>query len=98
MGRVTVADHPEFPVGGVDLLGGRGPPTWALFTKNVWQNERIVFHRGVCEPLMWVFFTISVSKMKELGPVGGVCRARSPPLDPPMGEFILIRMTFPFGM
>ena len=25
------------------------------------------------------------AKTKELGPIGGVCRARPPPLDPPMG-------------
>ena len=50
---------PGFPVGGVDPLKGRGPPTQALF------GENVVY-----------------AKMKELGPVGGVCRAR--PLDLPM--------------
>ena len=32
--------------GGVHPLGGRGPPTWALFGENVWKNERIGCHRG----------------------------------------------------
>ena len=37
----SVAD-PGFPVGGgVDPLGGRGPPTWVLFSKNVCENKRI---------------------------------------------------------
>ena len=35
----SVAD-PGFPV------GGRGPPTWALFGENVCENERIGSHRG----------------------------------------------------
>ena len=32
--------------GGVDPLGGRGPPTWVLFGKNVCENERIWSSRG----------------------------------------------------
>ena len=36
---ITVAD-PGFPV------GGRGPPTWALFGENVCENERIGSHGG----------------------------------------------------
>ena len=43
--QFTVAD-PGFPVGGVHPLGGRGPPTWALFGENVCENERIGSHRG----------------------------------------------------
>ena len=39
----TVAD-PGFPV------GGRGPPTWVLFGKNVCENERIWSHRGGVGP------------------------------------------------
>ena len=27
-------------------MGGRGPPTWALFTENVCENERVGFRRG----------------------------------------------------
>ena len=42
-----VAD-PGFPVGGVYPLGGCGPPTQALFTRNVCKNEKIGSHRGVC--------------------------------------------------
>ena len=34
--------------GGVDPLGGRGPPTWVLFGKNVCENEKIGSHRGAC--------------------------------------------------
>ena len=30
----------DFPWGGVDLLGGRGPLTWVLFCENVCKNER----------------------------------------------------------
>ena len=42
----TVAD-PGFPMGGHGPTGGgRGPLTWALFDKNVCENERIVSHRG----------------------------------------------------
>ena len=38
---------PGFPVGGgMHLLGGCGPLTWALFGENVWENERIGPHRG----------------------------------------------------
>ena len=37
--HTTVAD-PGFPV------GGRGPPTWVLFSKNVCKNERIWSHGG----------------------------------------------------
>ena len=47
IGHTTVAG-PGFPVEGVDPLGGRGPPTWALFGKNVCENERIGFRRGGC--------------------------------------------------
>ena len=39
----AVAD-PGFPVGGgggAEPLGGRQPPTWVLFGKNVCENERI---------------------------------------------------------
>ena len=36
-----------FPVGGgVDPLGGCGPPTWALFSENVCENKRIGSHGG----------------------------------------------------
>ena len=46
---LSVAD-PGFPVGGRGpVTGGHGPPTQALFTKNVGENERIGFHGGgVC--------------------------------------------------
>ena len=37
---------PGFPIGGVDPLGGRGPPTWVLFGKNVCENKRIWSHGG----------------------------------------------------
>ena len=34
--------HPGFPVGGgAEPLGGHQPPMWALFGKNVCENERI---------------------------------------------------------
>ena len=46
-GVFAVAD-PGFPVGGVDPLGGRGPPTQALFGENACENERIGSRRGVC--------------------------------------------------
>ena len=42
---VAVAD-PGFPVGGVDRLGGCGPPTRVLFGENVCKNERIGSRRG----------------------------------------------------
>ena len=50
----AVAD-PGFPI------GGRGPPTWALFGENVCENERIGSHRGACTrhappldpPMLW---------------------------------------------
>ena len=42
----SVAD-PGFPVGGGrGPVRGRGPLTWALFTKNVCENERIWSHGG----------------------------------------------------
>ena len=31
-------------------LGGRGPPTWALFGENVCENERIGSHMGGVRP------------------------------------------------
>ena len=34
--------------GGMHPLGGRGPLTWALFSENVCENERIGSHRGAC--------------------------------------------------
>ena len=38
---------PGFPLGGgVEPLGGRGPPTWALFGENVCENQRIGSRRG----------------------------------------------------
>ena len=38
---LTGAD-PGFPVGGgAEPLGGRQPATWALFSKNVCENEKI---------------------------------------------------------
>ena len=37
---------PGFPIGGVHPLGGRGPPTQALFGENVCENERIGSHGG----------------------------------------------------
>ena len=43
---------PGLPVGGVHPLGGRGPPTWALFSENVCKNERIGSHRGWHAPGM----------------------------------------------
>ena len=49
-----VAD-PGFPVGGVDLVGGRGLPRWLHFIKFVCQNERIGSFRGAragCAP--WI--------------------------------------------
>ena len=36
----------DFPWGGQDPFGGRGPPTWALFGENVCENERIGSRRG----------------------------------------------------
>ena len=65
MNAATVQEHfravadPGFPVGGgwgvggwggVHPLGGRGPPTWALFGENVCENERIGSHRGAVRP------------------------------------------------
>ena len=51
---LTVADQ-GFPVRGMDLSGGHvnpleghGPLMWALFGKNVCENERIGSHRGAC--------------------------------------------------
>ena len=41
----AVAD-PGFPVGGVDLVGGRGLPRWLRFENFVCQNERIWTLRG----------------------------------------------------
>ena len=38
--------NPEFPMGGVHPLGGRGPPTRVFFGENVCENERIGFHRS----------------------------------------------------
>ena len=40
LAKKAVAD-PGFPVGGVDPLGGHGPPTQVLTGKNVCKNERI---------------------------------------------------------
>ena len=37
---------PGFPIGGVDPLRGRGPPTRMLFGENVCENERIGSRRG----------------------------------------------------
>ena len=45
----AVAD-PGFPVGGVDPLGGHGPPMWELFSKNVCENERIGSRGGRLAP------------------------------------------------
>ena len=62
--QVSVVD-PGFPLGGVHPLGGRGPPTWALFSENVCENERIGSHRGTCtrhaplDPPMSVFIKIT---------------------------------------
>ena len=41
---------PGFPIGGGHgPLGGHGPPTRALFSENVCENERFGSHRGgVC--------------------------------------------------
>ena len=36
--------------GGVDPLGGHGPPMWVLFGKNVCENERIGSRRGGVRP------------------------------------------------
>ena len=36
--------------GGMDPLGGRGPPMWVLFGKNVCENERIWSRRGELAP------------------------------------------------
>ena len=48
----SVAD-PGFPVGGgLDLLGGCGPPMQALFGENVCENKRIGSRRGWCAPGM----------------------------------------------
>ena len=53
--QYSVAD-PGFPVGEACKLlgggGGRAPPTWTLFSKNVCKNERIGYHRGWHAPGM----------------------------------------------
>ena len=64
------------PIGGMDPLGGHGPPMWALFTKNVCENERIGSHRGCGPvgargPLMWVLFTKNACENKRIGSHGG---------------------------
>ena len=54
------------------VMGGRGPPMWVLFTKNVCKMTELGPIGGVdlqCghfPPKMYV-------KIKELGPVGGAC-------------------------
>ena len=46
LAHLAVAD-PGFLVGGAwTRYGGRGPPTWALFTENVCESERIGSRRG----------------------------------------------------
>ena len=45
--QCTVAD-PGFPVGGVDLMGGRGPRGGYGYENFVCQNERIWTRRGAC--------------------------------------------------
>ena len=45
--RNSVADL-GFPVGGVDLVGGRGLPRWLCFENFVYWNERIWTLRGAC--------------------------------------------------
>ena len=37
---------PGFPVGGRAPVRGCGPPTWAFFSENVCENERIGSHGG----------------------------------------------------
>ena len=34
--------------GRAPIMRGHGPPTWALFSENVCENERIGSHRGAC--------------------------------------------------
>ena len=48
--NVRAGPDPGFPVGGRGpILGGFWPRTWALFSENVWKNERIGSCRGcVC--------------------------------------------------
>ena len=45
-GSIQTSGGSRISVGGVHPLGGRGPPTWALFGENVCENERIGSHRG----------------------------------------------------
>ena len=45
----AVAD-PEFPAEGRAPVGGRGPPTWALFGENMYENKRIGSHRAGVRP------------------------------------------------
>ena len=80
---------PGFPVGGcAPIREGCGPPTWALFIKNVCENERIGSHGGVyplggCGPPMQELFTKNVCENERIGSHWGACAGHAP-LDPPM--------------
>ena len=61
---------PGFPIGGVLLLGGHGPPTQVLFGENVCKNERIGSHRrwrapGTAPPLDPPMDSVSKSSTSE---------------------------------
>ena len=50
----------------MDPLGGRGPPMWALFAKNVRENERIGSYggRGACAldpPMLRRFISVRLN-------------------------------------
>ena len=50
---------PGFPVGGMDLLGGRVDPLmWALFGKNVCENKRIG-HAPLDPPMLMHSFELA---------------------------------------
>ena len=75
---------PGFPIGGMNPLRGCGPPTWALFTENVCENERIGSHSAGVDPLGGMdlqcghFSPKICVKMKEWGSVGGHVLGTSP--------------------
>ena len=46
LGRIQDFPPPTGGGGRGPVLGGHGPPMWALFGENVCENERIGFRRG----------------------------------------------------